>query len=41
MEKIFPVHAIKACRGSSGVAPLILNLGAGSRWLINIRPQAL
>jgi hypothetical protein len=25
-----PVHAMEACRGSRGIAPLILNLG--TRW---------
>jgi len=25
--KVFPVHAMKACRRSEGMAPLILNLG--------------
>jgi hypothetical protein len=29
-NNVFPVHAIKACRGSRVIAPLILNLGA--RW---------
>jgi len=24
--KVFPVHAMKECRGSKGIAPLILNL---------------
>ena len=32
--KCFPVHAMKAYRGSGGIAPLILNLGTGWRgWL--------
>jgi hypothetical protein len=26
--KVVPVHAMKAYRGSSGLGPLILNLGA-------------
>jgi hypothetical protein len=28
--KVFPEHNIKACTGSEGTAPLILNLG--TRW---------
>ena len=27
--KVTPAHAVKACRGSGGVAPLVLNLGPG------------
>ena len=26
--EVFPVYAVKACRGSRGIAPHILNLGA-------------
>lgn len=29
--KGFPVHAIKACMGKRGIAPLILNLGTTRR----------
>ena len=27
-DKVAPIHAMKACRGSRGKAPLVLNLGA-------------
>jgi hypothetical protein len=29
-DKVIPLHSMKLCRGSEGIAPLILNLGA--RW---------
>jgi hypothetical protein len=32
---------MKACRGSRGVAPLILNLGIRWRWVVNYMPQLL
>jgi hypothetical protein len=32
------VHVMKAYRENRGIAPLILNLGARWRWVINITP---
>jgi len=32
---VVPVHALKAHRGSRGVAAVILNLGTRWRWVIN------
>jgi hypothetical protein len=31
-----PVHAMKPCRRSRVIAPLILNLNTGLRWVINL-----
>ena len=31
--KVVPVHDMKACRGNRDIAPLILNLGTGCRWV--------
>jgi hypothetical protein len=39
--KVFPVHVTKAYRGSSGIAPLILNFGARWRFVVNIMLQLL
>jgi len=36
-----PVHIMKPYWGSRGMAPLILNLAAGWRWVINIMPWPL
>ena len=33
--RVFPVHAIKECRGSKGTAPFILNFGIWRSWLVN------
>jgi hypothetical protein len=33
--KVAHVHAMKTCKGSSGIAPLILNLGTSWRCLVN------
>ena len=32
---------VKACMGSSGVAPLVLNLGTGWKLMVNLTPQPL
>ena len=32
----FPVNAMKAYGGSGAIAPLILNLSTGRRWIVNI-----
>ena len=37
--KVFPFHAIKACRGSRGLAPLILSLGA--TWWRALSPSKI
>jgi hypothetical protein len=40
--KVAPVHAIKAHGGGSGdLVPLILNVGARWRWLVNFTPRPL
>jgi hypothetical protein len=39
--KVVPVHNMKACRGSKGIPPLILDLGAKWRWVVNIMPRPL
>jgi hypothetical protein len=39
--KALPVHATKTCRGSRGIAPLILNLGDRWRWVGSITPWIL
>jgi len=33
--KVAPVHFMKACRGSRGIPPLILDLGTGPSWAVN------
>jgi hypothetical protein len=33
---VFCTHALKACRWSSGIAPLMLNLYARWRWRVNV-----
>jgi hypothetical protein len=33
--KVFPVHSMKAYKGSGDMAPLILNLGTKWRWIVN------
>jgi hypothetical protein len=35
-KKVFPVHDTKGC---GGIAPPILNLGAGWMWVVTIRPR--
>ena len=35
--KFFPFHAMKAYRGSRGIAQLSLNLGIRLRWVDNFR----
>ena len=32
--KVVPIYAMKAYRGSRGIAPLILNLGTRGRWVL-------
>jgi hypothetical protein len=39
--KVVPVFATKAYRGSGCITPLILNLSAGWRWVVNLRSQLL
>ena len=39
--KVVLVHVMKVYRGSSCIAPLILNLGIRSRWGVNIMPRSL
>jgi hypothetical protein len=39
IDNVVPVHAMKAYRGRSGIAPVILNLGAKWRWVVNITPR--
>ena len=34
--KVILIHAMKACRRRRVIAPLILNLGARRRWVVNI-----
>jgi hypothetical protein len=36
-----PVHAMKAYRGSRGIAPLSLNLGTRRKWVVNFMPRLL
>ena len=38
---VVPVHALKACRGSRGAAPAILNLGISWIWVVNFRHRPL
>ena len=40
-DKVVTVHALKACRGSRGTAPLIFNFGSEYRWVINFMIQPL
>ena len=39
--KVVPVRAIKACRGSRGIAPLILKLGTRWRSVVKFTPWPL
>lgn len=39
--KVIPLHAPKAYTGRRGTAPLILNIGARRRSVVNITPQPL
>jgi hypothetical protein len=39
--KVAPVHALKACWGSRGIAPLILNWSASWKWVVSITLQLL
>jgi hypothetical protein len=38
-SKTFPVHAMKAYRGSRGIDPLILNLVTRLRWVVTFKPR--
>jgi len=38
--KVTAVHTMKACRGSRGIPPLILDLGTGPRWTVNLALRA-
>ena len=38
---VFLVHIMKAYRGSTGIDPLILNLGTKWRCVVNVTPQLL
>jgi hypothetical protein len=40
-SKVVPVHAMKAYKGSGSVNPLILNLGARWRLVVNFMPWPL
>ena len=35
-----PVHAMKVCKGSRGITPLIFNIGTRRTWVVNftLRP---
>jgi hypothetical protein len=37
--KVFAVQIMNAYRGSTGIAPLILNLGTRWKWVVNFTPQ--
>jgi len=37
-SKVFPVLALKVCRVSRSVTPLILNPSAGWRWVDHLMP---
>jgi len=39
--KIFPIQAMKICRGSRGLAPFILNFNIRWKWVGNFTPQPL
>jgi hypothetical protein len=41
VRKGVPDHAVKAYRGTRGVAPLILKLGARWKWVFTIAPLPL
>ena len=41
VRKGVPDHAVKAYRGTRGVAPVILNLGARWKWVFSIAPLPL
>jgi len=38
--KVFPFYATVAYSGSGDISPLILNLGTGWRWVVNITPRS-
>jgi hypothetical protein len=38
-DKAVSVHAVKAYIASGSIAPLILNLGIGCRYVVNITPR--
>jgi hypothetical protein len=40
-SKVLPLHPMKAYRGSRGIAPLVLKLGARWRWVVNFTPRPL
>ena len=40
-DKIVPVDALKACGGTGGIAPFILNLGARQSYVLNNTPRPL
>jgi hypothetical protein len=39
--EVASVHAMKACTGPSGIATLILNVGAEWRCVVNFMPLSL
>ena len=39
--KTVPVHAMKAYKGSTGIAPLIRNLDTEWRWVAKFKPRPL
>jgi hypothetical protein len=39
--KVIPVHAMKAYIGSRGTDPLVINIGAGWRSVVNITPGSI
>ena len=41
LRNVVFVHTIKSHRGSWGTAPLILNLGARRKWVVNFAPRPL
>jgi hypothetical protein len=40
-KKVLPLHAMKAYTGSTGIAPLILNLGTRRMWVVGFMIQLL
>jgi hypothetical protein len=40
-SKVIPVHDMKTYRGCRGTVPLILNLRARWKWMVNITPRPL
>jgi hypothetical protein len=40
-SRLAPVHALNACMGDRGMAPLIPNLSVRWRWVMNFSPQQL